>query len=99
MSSPELEQLRSRLSVLESLGNDPDIEEARIKIEARILALITDLTSQQAARPALLEMLSCFKEENYWLTLSIEEKCVIYKTLVKKIIVKDGQVHQIVLNV
>lgn len=97
VTTPEIEKLKSQLLVLDAMGFDPDIEQAKSKLRTRLEVDIGDINQAQAGDYGKLEMLECFCDSMYWLTLSDSEKLVIYHSLCNRILIRDKQVVSIEL--
>ncbi|WP_416667827.1 fdxN element excision recombinase XisF [Egbenema bharatensis] len=97
----ELKELRQQLKQLESIpGHNPVIEgakrELRQQIDAYQYQLKQDDTAKSANRDLLLQV---FGDRSYWKTLLDSEKREIYRALVDRVIMRDGQVEQVQLKV
>jgi hypothetical protein len=96
----ELKELRSQLEGLEQLGYNPAFEQAKRELRSQIERfrhkLLEDSCTQNANRELLLQT---FGERTYWLTLLEEEKSQIYRTLVDRVITRDGRVESVLLKV
>ncbi|MEH2458279.1 fdxN element excision recombinase XisF [Nostoc sp.] len=98
---PELASLRTRLFALEAIsGFDPDIEEARTKLRNRIASYSETIKHHQEHQSANRKiLLAVFSDPDYWLTLLDDEKRKFYRLLVKKVIIRDGQVEDVKLHI
>ena len=54
---------------------------------------------QQSANRVLLLLLQVFGDRSYWHTLLDDDKREIYRILVERVVVKDGQVESVALKV
>lgn len=95
----ELIQLRRRLAALSGLGYDPDIEDAKIKLQRRINEFAYSLGQHQQETDSRIDMLRSFPDPLYWHTLPDDEKRVIFRALIEKVIIKDGVVVEVTLKI
>jgi site-specific DNA recombinase len=96
---PELQALRSELAFYEAAPGN------------RAAVIITDLKRQieqfhhQTDQRAAVDegnrelLLRCFRDRLYWKTLLDDEKQSLYRALVDRVVVKDGQVQDVILKV
>lgn len=98
---PALQELRTQLTQLESIpGDNPAIRTARDDIRNQIQLLQQSLTIEDTSRVENQDLLlQVFGDRSYWKTLMDEEKREIYRTLVGQVMVRDGQVERIELQV
>lgn len=100
VESPQLVQLRSQLAGLEALGENPAFESAKIALKSQIQELLSrtsqDLTSANSMRELLL---THFSNPSFWRTLPSIDKQLVYRKLVSKIIIRDGEILEVILNV
>jgi DNA invertase Pin-like site-specific DNA recombinase len=101
LEPPEIKELRSRLEALNQIaGYDADIEAAKEKLRSRIKDKQYSLSLQnQQQNTSLEKLLSTFLVKDYWRTLLDQEKQIIYRTLVEKVVVKFGDVQEVILKV
>ncbi|ACC81191.1 fdxN element excision recombinase XisF [Nostoc punctiforme] len=95
----ELMQLRSRLTALSQLGYDPDIEDAKTKLQRRINEFVYSLGDRQVETDSRIDMLKSFPDPLYWHTLPDDEKRVIFRALIEKVIIKDGVVSSVLFKI
>ncbi|MEH1788833.1 MAG: fdxN element excision recombinase XisF [Nostoc sp.] len=95
----ELQQLRRRLAALSQLGYDPDIEDAKTKLQRRINEFVHSLGQHQQDTDSRIDMLKSFPDPIYWHTLPDDEKRVIFRALIEKVIIKDGAVLEAVMKI
>lgn len=93
----ELRELRQRLDGLSKLGYDPDIEEAKAKLQRRINDFVQGMCDRTFT-DSKIDMLKSFPDPMYWETLPDEEKLIIYRALVDRVLVRDGLVKQVILK-
>lgn len=96
-TTPEIEKLKSQLLVLEAMAYDPDIEEAKQKLQARLSNLESSNCALATANCELEEMLACFADPLYWRTLNDSEKLIIYHSLCRRIVICDRAVISVEL--
>jgi site-specific DNA recombinase len=94
----ELKELRRRLEGLSQLGYDPDIEDAKAKLQRRINEFIRGMGERQQESSSSASMLKSFPDPMYWQTLPDEEKRIIYRALVDKVVVGNGLVKEVILK-
>lgn len=94
----ELQQIRRRLAALSQLGYDPDIEDAKTKLQRRINEFIHGMGQHQQETDSRIDMLKSFPDPLYWHTLPDDEKRVIFRALIEKVIIKNGAVIEVTLK-
>lgn len=97
--SPQIQQLRHQVEGLKGLGDNPAIAEAIGKIEQEIKFLQGQTQAQSQQQSNLVDMLLAFSNELYWQTLLDEEKKVIYRALVGRVVVRYSTVVRVNLKV
>lgn len=97
--NPELQKLQEKLAKLELMEYDPDIEEAKEKLQRRIEDMWYGVKVEESERGDRLELLQAFSEPIVWRAYSDEKKRSIYRALVDRVVVKDGEVVDVVLKV
>ncbi len=100
LESPELRELRVQLAGLEALGYNPALEQAKRDLAAQIDVLCLREQSEdrtQAVKEQLL--VHTFRDPCYWETLTALERRELYRALIKRIVVRDGTVESLELNV
>lgn len=95
----ELQQLRRRLAALSQLGYDPDIEVAIVKLQRRINEFVYNLGEHQQEADSRIDMLKSFPDPLYWHTLPDDEKRVIFRALIEKVIIEGGIVIEVLLKI
>lgn len=102
VKSEILLQLEAQLEGLRALGNNPVIKEAIAKIEEQISheKFISDSHQQYGEEIEFRKQLclQAFSDSQFWLELQNEDKKRIYRELVDKILVRDGEVVDILLK-
>lgn len=101
VKSEILLQLEAQLEGLRALGNNPVIKEAIAKIEEQISQekFVSDsyqYSKEIESRKQLC--LQAFSDGQFWLELQNEDKKRIYRELVDKILVRDGEIVDILLK-
>jgi DNA invertase Pin-like site-specific DNA recombinase len=95
----ELRELRTQLSGLETLGNNPAIEAAKNQLRSQIENFEykhrQKIQTKDQKRQTLSEV---FANPLYFSTLELEEKQKIYRALVEKVVMKDGDIEIIYLT-
>lgn len=100
LEPPELQQLRKQLAGLEQLGLNPALEAAKTDLRRQIetiQALLQQQSHVQTGNHDLL--LAHFSDPLFWQTLFPEEKQQVYRQLIQRVVVKDGQVEQVIPKV
>jgi site-specific DNA recombinase len=97
----ELKELRNQLAQLEAIpGHNPAIEIARLELRQQIEnfqhRVEQQSTVDETKRQLLLQI---FGDQLYWKTLLDEEKRDVYRALVDRIVIKNGQVERVELKV
>lgn len=98
--SPELVQLQNQLDGLRSLGKNPAIESAISELQAQIEALKMSSWVKSDANEqnrSLLEQ--TFQDPFYWHSLPVSEKQQIYRALISRVVVNEGEVVGVELKV
>ncbi|MCA6602200.1 MAG: recombinase zinc beta ribbon domain-containing protein, partial [Pseudanabaena sp. M57BS1SP1A06MG] len=96
----ELRELRSQLATLEAMGSNPAIVQAIGETKAQIAALEYQTISGVNVNSGLREILfETFNNPLYFSTLPIEQKKAIYRALIDRIVVKDGEVVGVELKI
>ena len=98
---PELQGLRSQLSQLEAIpGRNPAIEMAKHDLVNQIQAFEHQLLQASEIKGTNQELLTwAFSDPSLWENLSDDDKKAIYKGLVERLEIKEGQVVSIKLKV
>lgn len=98
--SPQLQQLRVTLLSLEQLGQNPAIEAAKNDVRQQIKAELAKSQQQEVIDASMHELLlKTFTDPEYWQQLGDADKRQIYRDLVGRVIVRDGQVEKVELRV
>lgn len=98
--SAQLQQLRSQLAGLEQLGQNPAIEAAKNDVRSQIGVELAKSQAKEVIDIATQELLlKTFTDPEYWQQLSDADKRQIYRDLVGRVIVRDGQVEKVELRV
>lgn len=101
--SPELVQLQNQLEGLKSLGNlgkNPAIESAIAELQNQIEVMKVSTwvrTDSQNQNRSLLEQ--TFQDPFYWHSLPDTEKSQIYRALISRVVVNEGEVVRVELRV
>lgn len=97
---PEIQQLRSQLQGLEQLGHNSAIEAAKNDLRSQIAALQHTIQTDWAVNEELQQiLLDSFSDSEYWEGLTDDAKRQIYRALVKRVVVRGGQVSSVELKV
>ncbi|MBD2492616.1 fdxN element excision recombinase XisF [Aulosira sp. FACHB-615] len=101
IESPEIRELRQQLDGLSLLGNNPAIEKAKKDIENQIEGLkIQQNTHNNKSENNRDFLLWVFSDPSCWReTATVDQKISVYRSLVEKIIIKDGAIASIALKV
>lgn len=100
IETPEIKSLKNQLAGLSELGSNPAIEKAKQEIRNQIQGLKirhNSHNSQSAINKDLL--LWTFSDPSCWHKMSSEEKARIFRNLVEKVIVRNGEVEEIILKI
>lgn len=100
-SNPKLVQLNEQLFVLKSLPISDTIQSA---IDSTLIEINniekSEINLVKLVDTELLEILStCFSDINFWNTFTLDEQIQIYNKLVNKVIILNGKVIEIILNI
>ena len=97
----ELKQLQNQLSSLKSIpGNNSAIVAAISQIELQVAQLCYSLSQNQNQDSASRDLLLwAFSDPTCWSNASTEDKKRVYRELVEKVLIKDGQVIDIKLKI
>jgi hypothetical protein len=97
---PELQQLQSQLAGLEQLGHNPAIESAKNELRSQIDNLLVKTAVYNSFSQEKQELLLLtFSDPMYWFTLLDDEKRQIYRALIEKVIVREGEVEKVISKV
>ncbi|ALF55720.1 hypothetical protein ACX27_27310 [Nostoc piscinale CENA21] len=100
IESIEVRELRQQLSGLSLLGSNPAIEKAKKDIENQIEGLkIQQKTHNSKSEGNRDLLLWAFSDASCWRDTENEQKIVVYKSLVERIVIRDGVVESITLKV
>jgi site-specific DNA recombinase len=98
--SPEIRELRAQLATLETMAANPVIAGAISQIKVQISNLEHDHGSSGKVDTELRSVLvETFQNPSFFATLPDEDKKAIYRALIDRIVVKDGEVVGIELKV
>lgn len=97
--NPELQQLEDKLARLESMGDDPDIEELKGKLKLRIEGMKYGEVSRSEEIGDKAKLLQAFSDPVLWRSFPDTEKRSVYRALVDRIMIKDGAVVEILLKI
>jgi len=94
----ELLELRKQLDSLKLIRGNPAIERAIVDIESQIIAMQRNFTTGSELNTDKADLLRAFTNFDYWQSLSFEIKKQIYRDLIKEIVILNGEVSNIILN-
>lgn len=99
--SPQIQQLQAQLLSLQLIpGNNPAIQAAITQIESQIAQLRYSLSQGQEIDSVSRDLLLwAFSDPECWKSAVTEDKKRVYRELVEKIIVKNGQVVEVKLKI
>jgi hypothetical protein len=101
VASPELATLRSQLSGLMALGNNPSIVSAIDDIRSQIRQLeFTETSKEQKISRAKEDLKDAFSNPGCWdyLLSRSDVKTITFNRFIQKVVVLDGQVIDVLLN-
>ncbi len=99
-NSEEIETLKQQLKGLETLGFNPALDQARRQIHRQIESLEKQSNSRLSIVNSNYELLKyIFSLKDFWKKQSKEDLTKIYKALVDKIWVKEGEIVGIDLKI
>ncbi|MBD2386049.1 fdxN element excision recombinase XisF [Cylindrospermum sp. FACHB-282] len=101
--TPEIQKLRSQMLQLQqanSISPNPAIQGAIAQIENQITQLRYSLSQNRQANTVSHEVLLwAFSDPELWKNASDEDKKRVYRELVEAVVIRDGQVVEVKLNV
>lgn len=97
---PELLELRGQLQALEELRFNPAIEQAKKELQAQIRKgeHACSMRSSDLEINRELAVKHC-SDPNFWLSLPPEDKRLVCRNLIERIVLRDGQVEQVILKI
>jgi hypothetical protein len=99
VENPKIKELRSQITVLESMKN-PMLADAIAKLHDEITNLERSHDVDQGINLELRSLLiEAFSDPDFFAALDNEEKRSLYKSLIKKIVVRDRQVVLVELKI
>lgn len=100
VESPELLELRAQLQALDEMRFNLAIEQAKKDLQAQILAAEhacrAKSTSTEISRELALKHCS---DPNFWLSLPPEDKRLVCRNLIERVVLRDGQVERVILKI
>lgn len=100
VESPQLVQLRSQLAGLEALGENPAFEPAKLDIRFQIQELLSKAKHDLSAHTEMRELLlTHFGNPSFWHTLLPPDKQLVYRKLVSRVVIRDGEVIEVIANI
>jgi hypothetical protein len=97
--SDKLKQLEARLEALEKiLGFDPDLESLKTKTRQQIAEEVNPFLSESLASKTAEEIIRAGNNLAIWHTLGNDDKVKIYRKIVQRITIHNGEVKSIVLK-
>ena len=96
----ELKELRNQLAGLEQLGYNPAIESAKVQLRAEIQNGERSLhlgTTYDEGNRELLQ--SVFLDAQFWQQLPPEKRRRVYRQLVERLVIGDGQLVEVILKI
>lgn len=97
---PEIQQLLRQLEVLEQLAHNSAIETAKNDLRSQIRAFQDRATCDSTINLELQHLLlDSFSDPEYWAGLTDDSKRQIYRDLVRRVVVRNGQVVSVELRV
>lgn len=97
---PELQQLKSQLAGLEALGKNSAIDEAIAKVRTQIGEFSHNHVQQVEVDGVNREMLLRVTGDRlFWKTMPDEDKRSCFQHLVKRVVIRGGQVEKVELRV
>ena len=90
--STELAELRSQLAVLENMGENPAIVDARASLKSQIEALTHRRESHTQVDTGLQELLTVVaSRSDFWESLPTDQKRRFLRALVEAVVIRNGQ--------
>lgn len=100
VESPQLSTLRSQLAGLEALGENPAFESAKLDIRGQIQELLSKAKHNLSAHTEMRDLLlTHFGNPSFWHTLLPEDKQLVYRKLVSRVVIRDGEVIEVIANI
>ncbi|MBD2127489.1 recombinase family protein [Microcoleus sp. ZQ-A2] len=97
--SDKLKQLEARLEALEKIpGFDPDLESLKAKTRQQIAEEVNPFLSESLASKTAEEIIRAGNNLAIWHTLGNDDKVKIYRKIVQRITIHNGEVKSIVLK-
>jgi DNA invertase Pin-like site-specific DNA recombinase len=94
--SPRQLELEERLEALEQIsGFDPDIEQLKAKVREQIHQEVNPFATGTVEDKTALELIRAGNNLGIWQTLTADEKVLVYQRIVRKIVIRNGQVVNI----
>lgn len=98
--SEKLKQLEARLEALEKIpGFDPDLESLKAKTRQQITEEINPFLSESLASKTAEEIIRAGNNLAIWHTLSNDDKFKIYRKIIQRITIHNGEVKSVVLKI
>lgn len=98
--SEKLKQLEARLEALEKIpGFDPDLESLKAKTRQQITEEINPFLSDSIASKTAEEIILAGNNLAVWHTLSNDDKFKIYRKIIQRITIHNGEVKSVVLKI
>ncbi|MBD0344260.1 MAG: recombinase family protein [Coleofasciculus sp. Co-bin14] len=98
--SDKLKQLEARLEALEKIpGFDPDLESLKAKTRQQITEEINPFLFESLASKTAEEIIRAGNNLAIWHTLSNDDKFNIYRKIVQRITIYNGEVKSVVLKI
>lgn len=94
--SPRQLELEERLEALEQIpGFDPDLEQLKAKVQEQIHQEVNPFAAGTVEDKTALELIRAGNNLGIWQTLTADEKVLVYQRIVRKIVIRNGQVINI----
>ncbi len=95
-----MKQLEARLEALEKIpGFDPDLESLKAKTRQQITEEINPFLSESLASKTAEEIIRAGNNLAIWHTLSNDDKFKIYRKIIQRITIHNGEVKSVVLKI
>jgi len=98
--SDKLKQLEARLEALEKIPDfDPDLESLKAKTRQQIAEEVNPFLSESLASKTAEEIILAGNNLTIWHTLSNDDKFKIYRKIIQRITIHNGEVKSVILQV
>ena len=96
---PKLQELRQQLVGLQALGSNPAILAAVEEVRSQIKSEEVNFYQTRTYQDNLFKLLQTYSDPDYFQAETNENKTILYRQLVDRVIVQDGTVTEVKLNI